>query len=364
MRLVQLLLLLASAGAFGWSGGGTFNVLDFGAKADGVTYDTVAVRKAAAALAAAGGGELLFPAGSTVLTAPFNLSSHSTLTVAADATVLCSTRGEDYPLIQVLPWIPFSSAAAPGYWPQPCVYFDGGAEGRHPDGGRNITIQGPGTLDGQGQGWWKCANPPKGESWKECCLGPPCLTSPPYAAAIVSNKSNILGGGRPHLLIVRNATDVVMRNFNTRNTPNWNLHFAWVTNLHVHHVHSVNDPGGPNADGKSSVHPSFCSQLVIARVNDVDAGFRTTGLDIDCVQNALIEENYFDVDDDALCVKSGRDYDGRHYGRPARDILFRNNVIGRGHGITVGSEMSGNVTNVTFDNITMKNTGPLPYNIL
>eukprot|EP01046_Picozoa_sp_COSAG06_P042873 COSAG06_NODE_5530_length_3421_cov_3.429561_6_plen_31_part_01 len=31
MRLVQLLLLLASAGAFGWSGGGTFNVLDFGA---------------------------------------------------------------------------------------------------------------------------------------------------------------------------------------------------------------------------------------------------------------------------------------------------------------------------------------------
>ena len=53
---------------------------------------------------------------------------------------------------------------------------------------------------------------------------------------------------------------------------------------------------------------------------------RQDGLDIDCVQNALIEENYFDVDDDALCVKSGRDWDGRHFGRPARDILFRNNV--------------------------------------
>ena len=52
------------------------------------------------------------------------------------------------------------------------------------------------------------------------------------------------------------------------------------------------------------------------------------GLDIDCVQNALIEENYFDVDDDALCVKSGRDWDGRQFGRPARDILFRNNVNG------------------------------------
>ena len=91
----------------------------------------------------------------------------------------------------------------------------------------------------------------------------------------------------------------------------------------------MNDPGGPNADG----------------------------LDIDCVQNALIEENFFDVDDDALCVKSGRDWDGRQFGRPARDILFRNNVIGRGHGITVGSETSGSVFNVTFENITMANTG-------
>ena len=70
-----------------------------------------------------------------------------------------------------------------------------------------------------------------------------------------------------------------------------------------------------------------------------------------------MEDNYFDVDDDALCVKSGRDWDGRHFGRPARDILFRNNVIGRGHGITVGSETSGSVFNVTFDNITMAQTG-------
>ena len=75
------------------------------------------------------------------------------------------------------------------------------------------------------------------------------------------------------------------------------------------------------------------------------------------MQNALVEENYFDVDDDALCVKSGRDWDGRQFGRPSRDILFRNNVIGRGHGITVGSETSGGVFNVTFENISMAKTG-------
>ena len=48
------------------------------------------------------------------------------------------------------------------------------------------------------------------------------LPAPPYPAALVSNKSNTLGGGRPHLIIVRNATDVTMRNFKTHNTPNWN----------------------------------------------------------------------------------------------------------------------------------------------
>ena len=97
-------------------------------------------------------------------------------------------------------------------------------------------------------------------------------------STLVRFKSN-----RPHLIIIRNATDVIMQNIKTRNTPNWNIHFAWVTNLWVHHVHSVNDVGGPNADG----------------------------LDIDAVQNALVEDNYFDVDDDALCVKSGRDWDGQ-----------------------------------------------------
>ena len=40
------------------------------------------------------------------------------------------------------------------------------------------------------------------------------------------------------------------------------------------------------------------------------------GIDIDSTQNALIEDNYFNVGDDALCVKSGIDYFGRKYAHP------------------------------------------------
>ena len=41
----------------------------------------------------------------------------------------------------------------------------------------------------------------------------------------------------------------------------------------------------------------------------------------------------------------------RRYHRPSRDIVFRNITTGGGYGLTIGSETSGDVINVTFENI-------------
>ena len=41
----------------------------------------------------------------------------------------------------------------------------------------------------------------------------------------------------------------------------------------------------------------------------------------------------------------------------AENITFRNIQVGTGHGITIGSDMSAGVRNVTFENITMDGTG-------
>ena len=57
--------------------------------------------------------------------------------------------------------------------------------------------------------------------------------------------------------------------------------------------------------------------------------------------------------DDAIAVKSGIDYLGRTFGRTTENVLFRNLTIGTSHGLSIGSEMSGGVKNVTFLNITM-----------
>ena len=97
--LVVLLYALVNAGAHLV----VFDVTKYGAKGDGKTYDTKAVRAAAADLAEHGGGTLLFPPG-TYLTGAFNLSSNTLMFLEKNATVKGSDRGEDWPLIEPLKW--------------------------------------------------------------------------------------------------------------------------------------------------------------------------------------------------------------------------------------------------------------------
>ena len=71
------------------------------------------------------------------------------------------------------------------------------------------------------------------------------------------------------------------------------------------------------------------------------------GIDIDSTQDFIVENSYINCEDDSLCVKSGLDALGRTYARPSRDGVFRNNYLGRGGGLTIGSEGSGGVFNIT-----------------
>ena len=82
--LAATFLLLASVAATQTDS--IFDVTAFGAVADGKKDCTQAIRRAAAALAANGGGTLLFPSksngeSSTFLSGSFNLTSHSKLLV-------------------------------------------------------------------------------------------------------------------------------------------------------------------------------------------------------------------------------------------------------------------------------------------
>jgi hypothetical protein len=65
---------------------------------------------------------------------------------------------------------------------------------------------------------------------------------------------------------------------------------------------------------------------------------------------------FFASDDDAIAVKSGRNYLGRTFGRTSENITIRNMTVGNSQGLSVGSEVSGGARNVTFENIFMNGT--------
>ena len=87
--------------------------------------------------------------------------------------------------------------------------------------------------------------------------------------------------------------------------------------------------------------------------NNVDGrGPSTDGIDIDSSRHVLVEHADISVNDDALCLKAGRDSDGLRVNRPDEDIVVRDSIVRDGAAaFTIGSETSGGFRNVEAYNI-------------
>ena len=75
----------------------------------------------------------------------------------------------------------------------------------------------------------------------------------------------------------------------------------------------------------------------------------------------MIQNSYISTGDDCIAIKSGKDADGRAVNISSNNITVRNIEFGNGHGITIGSEMSGNVTNIIFQDSVAKGTDNGPH---
>ena len=273
--------------------------LAHGASGTGRSYDTTAVRAAAAECGTAGGGTLLFAAGHIFLSGSFNVSSNTEVRV--EGTLLGSPNGTDRVLQDFLPWygpdppqslLPSAAAAADTREWSPLLqsWYQS-----------NITICGGGTIDGNGAGFWSCASN---------VTAPPCSGFP-----------------RPHGIRLVGGTGFHIHHVNIVDSPMWQLHLAFTSSVHVHDV-NITAPA-------SAAHNS-------------------DGIDPDCAQDVLIERVYISTGDDNIAIKSGRNWYGRTFGRPSRNITVRDSVFGAGHGLSIGSEMSGGVYDVLFQNITAR----------
>jgi polygalacturonase len=92
---------------------------------------------------------------------------------------------------------------------------------------------------------------------------------------------------------------------------------------------------------------------LIIRNNEGGRGPSTDGIDIDSSHDIDISHADIDGNDDALCLKSGRDSDGLRVNRPTYNVKIHDSIIHRGPAaITIGSETSGGFHNIEAWNLT------------
>jgi polygalacturonase len=102
-----------------------------------------------------------------------------------------------------------------------------------------------------------------------------------------------------------------------------------------------------------NLHPLMCENIIIENVLVRNPSYAQNGdaLDLDSCKNALIINSKFDAGDDGICIKSGKDEDGRKRGKPCENVVVDGCTVFAGHGgFVVGSEMSGGVKNIKVQN--------------
>jgi polygalacturonase len=272
----------------------TFSANDYGAKGDGTALETAAIQRAIDAAAVDGGTVTLKPG--IYLTGSLFLKSGVTLDLDEGVTLIGSEKLDDYPVL------PTRIAGIEMTWPAALI----NVRDQH-----NVTMTGKGTIDGDGPIWWKsywdlrATYEPKGLRWAS-----------DYDAR------------RPRLMLIQNSSDVLLGGgILLKRSGFWTVQILYSHDVHVDGVTIRNNEGGK--------------------------GPSTDGIDIDSSRKVLVEHADIDVNDDALCLKAGRDSDGLRVNRPTEDIVIRDSIVRRGAAaITIGSETSGGFRNIEAYNIT------------
>ena len=108
-----------------------------------------------------------------------------------------------------------------------------------------------------------------------------------------------------------------------------------------------------------NIHPLMCQNLTVRNIDVRNPWYSQNGdgIDIESCKNTLLYNSTFDVGDDAICIKSGKDKDGRDRGIANENLIVKNCIVYHGHGgVTVGSEMSSGVKNMHVSGCTFIGT--------
>ncbi|AIQ49238.1 endopolygalacturonase [Paenibacillus sp. FSL R7-0273] len=163
----------------------------------------------------------------------------------------------------------------------------------------NVSITGSGTLQGNGAPWW----------YKH------------------REKPEELAYPRPTLIGLNRCSRITVKDVTLLNSPSWTVNPIVCSNVTIDNVYILNPADSPNTDG---INPESCSGVRISNC-------------------------HIDVGDDCIAIKAGTEDTAERI--PCENISITNCTMVHGHGaVVLGSEMSGDIRNVTISNCVFKET--------
>ena len=274
--------------------GQSYRVRDFGAVGDGTTLDTEAIQKAIDKCSTSGGGCVCFSPG-VYLSGTVFLKDNVRLVLEVNSVLRGSPRPEDYPAIARK-----NIHGNPAFNVPP---FSGGGFLIYADGVKNASIEGRGTIDGQGAEFW----------FKE----------------MISSWVRKPKPKRPRALIgIVNSDSLLFRDVRLINSPCFTLWLIGCDNVNIDGITILNPQEGPNTDG----------------------------IDIDCCNDVRISNCSIYGGDDAIAIKSDAGLLGKD--KPCENITVTNCVLSGGAacGVRLGYEGDSIIRNCTFSNLTIVDT--------
>ena len=301
--LIVLALLFSIRGVAQQS----YNIKKFGALGDGKTNDAMAIQKAINACNAAGGGQVIVPAGHVFLSGPFDLKSFVELRVEGGAKILASPDENLY---------------------TKSAFRENKGEGTIWIGGEKleqVSITGSGVIDGNGISFM-------GEELSDSYVLKPFNVVDP----------------RPHLLTLIDCKKLNIDGVTFQNSAYWTVHLVGCNDVSISNITLLNSIKIRNSDGIDLDHSKN------VRINNC---YIESGDDCICLKNRREYEEYGACENivisnctmtsSSCAIKIGSE----NMDRISHVLINNCNIRNSNRGLGIQNRDEGTVSDVVFSNI-------------
>lgn len=302
-----------------------YNIVDFGAIPNSLNDSGLFINKAIDECSKNGGGYVVVPKG-LYMSTPIYLKSDVCLLFEDGAMIKFLKTEEAYPLYETS-WEGIKRIRCAS----PINIIDC----------KNVAIIGRGFIDGSGDLWrpikdWKLTK----KEWDKRLKISDAVSEMKESKVWYPNHRIMDGVAakesmnleeakkywdmyRPVLVAILRSDRVLLDKMTFSNSPAWNIHPLFTTNLTIKDCVVKNPYHAQNGDG----------------------------IDVESCKNVEIYNTSFEVGDDGICIKSGKNKEAREIKVPCENVYIHDcNVFEAHGGFVVGSEMSRGVKNIIVEN--------------